>query len=165
VLLNEWQVIIMNKQMKIPVMHLLTLGKRKALSHKPTHSLTQGAVPTFHMIGLSTLFSYLLMPACFYHQTIRLPKITVALSLFISFWYFLPKLSATRLASITCKKTDHLTGSATKSYPHPTFECLAIDKWPQLIHFQYILLVGSDQSLFQGWKGAGFFFTHRKAVW
>ena len=90
--------------------------------------MSQGAIPAFHVIGLSTFFANTFM--CLYRkdELIGLPEIAVTSTIFVSWWNLFPKLATGRFTPISDDKCYDLASAATHDRPNPAFVPFFVDK-------------------------------------
>lgn len=98
-------------------------GKRQRFAHKARQSLPQGIVPTFHMSGLTRLFTDRLMLACQVakNDLVRFPKIAKGGTMAIRVRYPMPQSPATFFTAVANKIGNDLSRATTKRNPNPPF--------------------------------------------
>ena len=143
--------------------HGIWFWKGQSFSNEARTRLSQGVIPTLHVIGLPTAFANTLMCLCWKDKLICFPEITVTLANLIGLRNVLPKFAAGRLTTITDDKSYDLACPTTHDCPKPTFVPLFVDKWPHFIGFQHIFGFGGQKCLFNLWI-AFVFFLARKPV-
>lgn len=100
-------------------MHVKGLRKRQCFPHKPTQVLTQGIVPAFDMIGLTTGLAHRTVLFLINNRCIGLPEIGITGPYLKAFRDAIPKATTSDLTSITHGVSDDLTGVTAQHDPHP----------------------------------------------
>jgi len=90
--------------------------------------LSQGVIPTLHVVGLSTTFANALMCFCWKYKLISFPEIAVAMADPIGLWNLLPKFVAGVLTPITNDKGYDLARPTTHHRPNPALIPFFVDK-------------------------------------
>ena len=142
-------------------MHVFRLWKRQRFSHKASTRLSERVIPSFHMICLPASFSDTLMGFLRKDELIRFPKITVALTTFVSVWDLIPQLTTGCFTAIPDDKGHDLTRPTAHNRPNPTFVPLLIDKWPHFIGFQNIFGLSRQKGVFKFRIGFVFFLSRK----
>ncbi len=94
------------------------LRERKCLSGKSSYPLTNGVIPTFHVVGLSRIFTYFLMLAgLLIDKIVSFPKVRKAGLVTESFRDACPKHLATLHTMVANVKGNDLTRLSTDYRP------------------------------------------------
>jgi hypothetical protein len=120
------------------MVHILGFRKGQGLADIAGELLSQGAIPTFHVIGLSTVFSNTAMSFFWENLLIGIPKITEGVTAAIFFWNLVPQVLAGFGTMIANHKGYDLTSSSTNGGPEPVLCGFDEDKRPHFIQFQHI---------------------------
>jgi len=84
------QVVFDDEPTRYKVMHIRGFRKGQSLTDIAGELLAQGAIPTFHVIGLSTVFAHTAMGFFWENLLIRIPKITKGMTSTIFFGNLVP---------------------------------------------------------------------------
>ena len=120
----------MKEEFQVEFMHDVTLRKREGFTHKAADPLPQGAIPPFHMIGLSRILSNHLVLSGMNHRCIGLPEVGINPSSFIIWRNPIPKFLTTRTIPVPNKVGHHLTRTPAKGNPNPPFIAFTANKRP-----------------------------------
>lgn len=127
--------------------HCLRFGKSQGLPHEARTGLSQGIVPTFHVVGLPTAFTDTLMGLGGKDQRISVPEIAVTAARPILAGNLCPEFAAGGLTPIPDHTGNDLACPPTHHGPHPTFVPTFVDKRPYFIRFQDVVRLGREKRL------------------
>lgn len=145
-------------------MHGIRFWKGQCFSNEARTGLSQGAIPTFHVVGLSAAFPNALVCLCRKNQLIGFPKVAITLAAFVGLRNLFPKFAAGGLTPIPNDKRHKLACATAHDRPNPTFVPLFVDKRPHFICFQHIFGFGRQERVFKVWVGCVFFLTKTPAL-
>lgn len=135
----------MDKEFEVKWMHDIAFRKRKGFSNKTTHALPQRVVPPLYMAGFTSFLTHPLMLCAVQDFSISLPKVRKRPGGLIGLGHLVPELLTTLFTALSHKIRNHLTSSAAKGYPDPSFLFFTVYKRPKLIQLQHIALLPRKQ--------------------
>ncbi len=147
-------------------MQLPTLRERQGFSHKLPQPLPERVIPPLHVIRLPALLANRFVLIARNHCLVRLPKIRVALRVFVSPRNFSPQRPTRLRASITCHKRDNLLGHGAQGNPDPALVFLVVHERPEFVQLECALCwCWWDQCCVQVWELIRFFLSQSETVW
>ena len=135
------------------------LGKGQGLANIARIGLSQGIVPTFHVIGFAGALANAAVRFFRKNQGISVPEITETVTLFVRIGNALPQLATRVLTPISNDEGNDLASPATHRRPEPAFVRTPINKGPNFIQFQGVRGLRRRKRLGDGGRASGFFLT------
>ena len=93
-------IVFVQKQSQTHLVHLVTLGKRKRLSHKPPQTLADNIVETLNVARLPCTFARRFVLRVRQHLLVRLPEVAVKRRALVALRHPLPQKGAGRFAAV-----------------------------------------------------------------
>ncbi len=109
-------------------MHGVRFRERPCFSGEPCARLSQGAIPTLHVIGLPACFANTLVCFSRKNQLVGFPEITITLATFVRRHNLLPQFATSRFAPIANHKGYDLASLTAHDRPQPAFVPSFLDK-------------------------------------
>ena len=147
----------MDEEFQTAVVHVVRFGKGERFAHEARKPLPQSVDPPLNVRRFALLLADGLVPLFGNRLSISLPQVTVAGRLFVTLGDGPPQPLAGRSATIALHKRHDLAGFSAYGQPNPHLLAFAVDERPQLVQFEYLLLllarscdcVGEDEGVFE----------------
>ena len=114
------------------------LDKSKIRAHIASQTLSKGAVPSLHVVGLSTVLTDRLMSFLGQYLSIGHPEINVEHAILVFNRDFAPQSPTILLRVVTDGEGNNLPSSTTHGRPQPALVGLLEHKAPNFVEFQLI---------------------------
>ena len=117
-----------DKQSGYNFVHDIRFGKGQGFSDEARTGLSQGAIPAFHVIGLSASFANTFVSFFRKDELIGLPEIAVTVATCVGWRDLLPQFATGRLTPISDDKRQNLESATAHDCPQPAFVPFFMDK-------------------------------------